>query len=247
MKPNGYIFQARVIPAIIFLLPIIIEANYILIKINFKLSISVPIANLILLCLLIVFSNWVRYFGRKNEKKLFAKWGGPPTTRFLRLNNTEFNTAQKKAVRRALKFMFPDLKMASEGLENDNPQAADEIYAAYVANLRSLTRDVSEYKLLYIENKNYGMWRNMYSIKLISIILCGVLFAANIVLSIFLSEIFSWMECIVLDVIFVLYIIIYFYVVTESKVKDAANCYAERLFETVIVLDKNYAKTNKKS
>ena len=74
-----------------------------------------------------------------------------------------------------------------------------------------------------------------------------MLFAANIVLSIFLSEIFSWMECIVLDVIFVLYIIIYFYVVTESKVKDAANCYAERLFETVIVLDKNYAKTNKKS
>ena len=247
MKLNGYIFHARVIPAIIFLLPTTIEANYILINLNYKLPLSVSIANLVLLCLLIVFSNWVRYFGRKNEKKLFAKWGGPPTTRFLRSNNIEFNPAQRKAVRRTLKFMFPDLKMPSEELENDDPQAADEIYAAYVSNLRSLTRDISEYKLLYIENKNYGMWRNMYSIKPISIILCCGLFAASIVLSIFLSEIFNWMECIVLDVIFVLYIIIYFSVVTESKVKDAANCYAERLFETVIVLDKNNVKANKKS
>lgn len=245
MKLNGYVFQARIIPAIIILLPMIIETNYILIKLNYKLPISISIANLVLLCFLIVFSNWVRYFGRKNEKKLFAKWGGPPTTRFLRLNNKEFNSALKWEVRRSLKFMFTDLKMPSEELEKTYPQVADEIYEAYVCNLRSLTRNIDEYKLLYIENKNYGMWRNMYSIKLFSIIICSILFAVNIVFPIFLSGFFNWFECIILDVTFILYIIIYFVVVTESKVKDVANCYAERLFETVIVLDKNNVKAKR--
>lgn len=242
MKFDGYTFQARILPAFILMLPIFIELNYTFVKLNYNIVISLPIINVVCLCFLILISNWVRYLGRKKEIYLFKKWGGAPTTRFLRYNNSEYNPVLKKQVINYLKMMFNKIKFPKEDFEEQCPQKADETYEAYVSNIRNLTRDTKKYKLLYVENKNYGMWRNLYSTKYIALVMLVFLFLLNIFLAIFVKSIFSLKEIIAINVIFLIGIIIWAFVITENRVKDVANCYAQRLFESLIILNENRGK-----
>lgn len=239
MKFDGYIFQSRILPAFILMLPLFIELNYIFVKLNYNLVISLPIINVVCVCFLFLISNWARHLGRKKEIYLFKKWGGAPTTRFLRYNNSEYNPVSKKQLIGYLKMMFNKIKFPKEDFEKQYPQKADEIYEAYVSNLRSLTRDNKRFKLLYSENKNYGMWRNLYATKHIALIMLLSLVLLNIVLAIFVKSMFLLKEIIAINVIFLIGSIIWTFVITESRIKDVANCYAQRLFESVIELNEN--------
>jgi hypothetical protein len=240
MKFDTYTLQARVLPAVIFMLPFFIEANYIIAILGYQIAISATIANLILFVFLMLFANWARHFGRKKEKKLFAKWDGAPTTRFLRSDNTEYNTYKRVEIKKYLKMMFNNIKMPSVEEEQENRNECDKKYEAYISNLRTLTRDSKEFALLQSENRNYGMWRNLYGLKIISIVIVLIIFLANVLLAIFLPSVMSWVNCIILNAILAILALIWSCVVTQSKIKDVAECYARQLLDTVIILkDKN--------
>ena len=83
--------------------------------------------------------------------------------------------------------------------EDENRFESDKKYEAYISNLRALTRDSKEFSLLQSENRNYGMWRNLYGLKVISIIFVLIFFISNILLAIFLPDIMSLINCIILD------------------------------------------------
>lgn len=247
MKFDTYTLQARVLPATLLLLPAFLEINYIIVAIGFKLVISTTIANLILLVVLMVFANLVRYFGRKKEKKLFTAWGGAPTTRFLRYSNTEFNSYKKEEIRKYLKIMCNHIKMPTRQEEIKDLKSCDNKYEAYVANIQALTRDTKKFNLLYCENKNYGMWRNLYGVKLISIILLAVLTAVNVALAIWVSSVMNIIAAGVLDGVFILLLLVWIFVVNKSKIKDVAECYAQKLFEAVIVLNNQKMNSDNKT
>lgn len=244
MKFDSYTWQARVLPAVIFMLPFFIEANYLIALFSYQIAISATIANIILFVFLMLFANWARHFGRKKEKKLFAKWDGAPTTRFLRNRNTEYNAFKRAEIKKHLKMMFNNLKMPTEKDEEINKTESDEKYEAYISNLRALTRDSKEFSLLQCENRNYGMWRNLYGLKAISIICTVAFFIANTLLAIFLPSIMSLTNCLILNSVLVILAIIWIIVVTQSKIKDVAECYAKQLLETVIILKNNYTSKN---
>lgn len=246
MKIDSYIFQARVLPAIIFMLPFFIEANCLIVFFDFKIEISAPIANLILIVFLILFANWARHFGRKKEKKLLEKWDGLPTTRFLRSDNIEYNEYRRAEIKKYLKMMFSNVKMPTRQEEQINKNECDKKYEAYISNLQALTRNTKEFALLQSENRNYGMWRNLLGLKLISIVCILIIISINMLLAIFFSQVMSWKNCIILNIVLAFLALILFFIVTESKVKDIAECYARRLFDTVIILkDKNIKKNMK--
>jgi len=247
MKFDSYTWQARVLPAVIFILPFFIEANYLIALFGYQIAISATIANIILFVFLMLFANWARYFGRKKEKKLFVKWDGAPTTRFLRYNNTEYNQFKRDEIKKYLKRMFNNLKMPTAKDEDENRFESDKKYEAYISNLRALTRDSKEFSLLQSENRNYGMWRNLYGLKVISIIFVLIFFISNILLAIFLPDIMSLINCIILDSLLAILLLIWLFVVTQSKIKDVAECYANQLLETVIILkDKGSSKSESK-
>lgn len=234
MKLDGYTWQARVLPAVLLMLPIYVEANLIFVKLNFYLPLSVSVSNVLLTVLLVLMANWCRYFGRKAEKKLFILWDGAPTTRFLRENNDEYNAAQKSQLKSCLKILFSNIKMPSFKDEEKDKAKADEVYSAYVANLRALTRDTKKYPLVQAENRNYGMWRNLYGIKTISLLLNIILILVNIALMVFVPNILSVLEVVILSVCLTIYMLLWIVVISKSKVKDVAEVYAERLFEAVV-------------
>ncbi len=236
MKFDTYTLQARVLPAVIFMLPFFLETNYLIALFDYQIAISTTIANLILFMFLMLFANWARYFGRKQEKKLFAKWNGAPTTRFLRSDNTEYNTYQRNEVKKYLKMMFNNIKMPTEKEEKENRLESDKKYEAYISNLRTLTRDTKKFALLQIENRNYGMWRNLYGLKVVSIIVVIVFVLLNSLLAIFLPSIMSLANCVILNSLMIVLSLIWCSVVTQSKIKDVAECYAKQLLDTVIIL-----------
>lgn len=236
MKFDTYTLQARVLPAVIFMLPFFLEANYLIALFDYQIAISTTIANLILFVFLMLFANWARHFGRKQEKKLFEKWDGAPTTRFLRNDNAEYNSYQRNEIKKYLKMMFNNLKMPTEKEEKENRLESDKKYEAYISNLRTLTRDPKEFSLLQSENRNYGMWRNLYGLKSVSIIVVIMFFLLNSLLAIFLPSIMSLINCIILNTFLTILAIIWFFVVTQSKIKDVAECYARQLLDAVIIL-----------
>lgn len=242
MKFDTYTLQARVLPAVIFMLPFFIEASYIIALLGYQIAISTTIANLILFVILMLFANWARHFGRKKESKLFAKWDGPPTTRFLRSDNTEYNTYKRDEIKKYLKMMFNNIKMPTIKEEQANRDECDKKYEAYISNLRTLTRDSKEFALLQSENRNYGMWRNLYGLKIVSIVVVSIIFLANVVLTLLFPSFMSWINCLILNILLSILALIWIFVVTQSKVKDVAECYARQLLDTVTILNNKNIK-----
>ncbi len=138
-----------------------------------------------------LFANWARHFGRKKESKLFAKWDGPPTTRFLRSDNTEYNTYKRDEIKKYLKMMFNNIKMPTIKEEQANRDECDKKYEAYISNLRTLTRDSKEFALLQSENRNYGMWRNLYGLKIVSIVVVSIIFFSKCCIDSFIPLVYE--------------------------------------------------------
>ena len=103
-------------------------------------------------------------FGKRLEPALWDSWGGPPTTRFLRHDNEEFNPATRARVHaqlRALGLRVPTV----EEEKADRPRAL-QLYASTVDELCRLTRDIPErFALVYKGNTEYGFRRNLLGLK----------------------------------------------------------------------------------
>ena len=132
--------------------------------------------------------------------------------------------------------MFSDLSMPSKTIEKNRPNDADKVYETYVNNLKGLTRDSKKFYLLHSENRNYGMWRNLYGLKALSIVILTLLCIANVFLRVIMKNDAFLLDSIILNSVFIVIAILWLIIVTTSKVKDVSECYANRLFETVLVL-----------
>ena len=106
-------------------------------------------------------------FGRRLEKRLWDKWGGPPTTRFLRHRNREYNQVTRRTVHQSM--IRLGFQLPTEEEEVENPEYADECYAACVADLRRLTRNKRRYGLVHKRLIDYGFRRNMLGLKWIGL------------------------------------------------------------------------------
>lgn len=215
---NSYDFKARIVPAIIFLLPVVLIFPQIYIMFTEHLTILPAIYTGVALFT----AGTTRYLGRLAESKLFLKWGGPPTTRFLRWGNTEYNSFQKDQC-----FAFFEIKKGimrpSKSAESRNPKKADDIYESCITFLRTLSRDHTTYNLLYHENIQYGFCRNLYALKTPAILFNCFLLPYLIFVS---GSFISW--AVVVDISL---IILWVFLITEKKVKFAAENYATRLLE----------------
>ena len=78
-------------------------------------------------------------FGKRLEPALWDSWGGPPTTRFLRHDNEEFNPVTRARVHAQLWALGLRVPTVEEE-KADRPRAL-QLYASTVDELCRLTRD----------------------------------------------------------------------------------------------------------
>lgn len=228
---DKYILIARVAPVLLTVLPTLIGVN--LWAIN---TFSVPLNSVMILVLFAVFvfiAQFGRHRGKIKEPELWDSWGGPPTTRFLRHSDTQFNPIRRRRCHRNLQIIIPDLELPTPEEENNNPELADQIYEACTRYLIDKTRDQSSFPLIFKENINYGFLRNLWGLKPYGIFLTLL----GLVIAIFHAS-YQWLQLNTISVytLFVtainfIFLFLWFFWVTPQTIKVAADAYAERLLE----------------
>lgn len=112
-----------------------------------------------------ILSHATRCAGRRLEDKLWACWGGPPSTIMLRHSDTHIDPVTKARYHQGLVKLGALAAMPDPETERANPIAADNSYSAAITWLQGRTRHRKEYPLVFEQNVNYGFMRNLLACK----------------------------------------------------------------------------------
>jgi hypothetical protein len=121
---------------------------------------------------LYVLASIARELGKRIEDRLFASWGGKPTTLILRHADHTLDPLTKARYHAFLSqrigVPFPTVEQ-----EQRDPNSADHCYAAGAKWLLDQTRDVRMFALLFKENIAYGFRRNCLGLKPYALLLAA--------------------------------------------------------------------------
>lgn len=92
--------------------------------------------------------------GKNLEPKLWASWGGPPTTSLLRWVNADNPERVADLHRTLAQLLGSTLHLPSEPEERADPRRADQTYETVVGRIIAMTRDAEKYSVL----KNTLVW-----------------------------------------------------------------------------------------
>lgn len=227
---DPYERKARLYPALICLFPIMASISLSYPKVYTTLSGLVALA--VSVGMLQLISHLARDRGKGLEQKLFETWGGMPSVAILRYRDTTIPKPAKIKYHTALANKSK-IAAPAEADEIENPIKADDIYTSWSDFLRGKTRDTKKYSLVFKENINYGFRRNLLGIKwfcILSAIASLVIVLAPSISSQTLSE-----QQIAAAVFLIMYILVFFFVVSADWVRMVAIAYSKNLIEAINV------------
>lgn len=115
----------------------------------------------------------VRSRGLATQKRLFAEWGGAPTTQALRRSGDEWPSARRDAWREAI-VRATRCNVATLAEEESDPIEADGKYETAVARLRVLTEDNHKFPMVAYENRSFGYERNLLAVRNLGFAVSGL-------------------------------------------------------------------------
>lgn len=176
---DGFAWHARYMPGLQALLPVPVTA----LALGFnKMPLVASLASLALAVgLPRILVQVVRERGLAIEPDLWESWGGKPTTRMLRLNDTSDSAADKDRWRAALSAAAGVTLPATAEAEAEDPADADARYEQVTGHARECTRGD---RMLRSENQSYNYERNLLAMKPLACMLAG---AAVVAMAIFLA------------------------------------------------------------
>lgn len=230
MKFDTYTIKSRIFPFIMLILPIIVFDTLLLAT---DLNTEILGKSYVVSLILLIVSIFTREKGKKIEEKLWKEWNGPPTTRFLRQNNTEYNSQTRKICYEYFNKNIPNITIPSKIEETNNIGEADDVYETCIGYLRTIARgNKKKYYLVHAENIEYGFVRNSLGLKglgiLISII---ILLLIIILLYLGYANINNNLNLLIISVTSFFSLIYWIFFITKKKAKLAAENYANRLLE----------------
>lgn len=174
-----------------------------------------------------------RSAGKRKEKTLFAKWGGKPTTRYLRHRHSPLDKHTLDRYHRNIERLSPELRIPNDDAERDDRAAADDVYEAATRLLIQRTRDTRRFPLVFKENVHYGFCRNLWGLKPIAIGVSALSFLACGALAYRSIKVGGGMPLApaVVGAVSLIWVLLWSLWFTRDWVKVAADAYAERLLE----------------
>jgi len=174
----------------------------------------------------------VRPLGRRLEKRLVKAWDGLPTTSMLRLSgarNVALVERRRADVERVVDFKLP-VKSDEEG----DPDVADELYADAVRRANAAVVRAGDRRLLD-ENIQYGFRRNLLALKPFALTLLVISFGTNTFLTYIFSDLAAGASIAILIVIVTG---VWLLVVRRPWVREQADTFAQRFFDSVATHDR---------
>jgi hypothetical protein len=163
---DPYERQARLFPALLALLPLFITIGLIY---GPKVSALTNLMTVVVACGgLYLLAQISRDRGKALEDKLFAEWGGKPSTQLLRHRDPLIEAATKARYHAFLSRKL-DQALPDSTQEANDPKAADDLYQSAVRWLLNHTADHERFHLLFKENISYGFRRNALGLKPIAL------------------------------------------------------------------------------
>lgn len=161
IKFDTYSFRARVLPVYLSLVPGFLLVA-VLVPEGLQLLLGGAVA-IVFVPISFLCSQIGADFGKRLERELWEKWGGAPTTRFLRHGNTEFNVVTRARVHEKLRALGLHVPTSEE--QAGNQHAADEHYESCTQELIRRTRDTKSFPLVLKGLTEYGFRRNMLGLR----------------------------------------------------------------------------------
>jgi hypothetical protein len=167
----------------------------------------------------------VRHGGLSLQPALWKNWGGAPTTRRLRWRGNDGEAVRRLHQRLAA---VSGEALPTQEEEVSDPVGADRRYEEVVAYLREATRNHDRFPLVHEENTEYGFRRNCLGLRPTALILAAVIGGASAILIVTQpSPGRYWLAA----AVSVVALVGWWRLVTEEWVRQAAELYADRLFE----------------
>lgn len=166
IKFDTYSFRARVLPVYLTLAPAILLLAA-LVPEGLKLPLG-GAAAVVFVPISFFLSQIGADFGKRLERSLWHDWGGPPTTRFLRHGNHEFNEVTRGRVHDKLRTL--GLQVPTREEQEQDCLAADQHYESCTEELIRRTRDQKKFPLVFKGLVEYGFRRNLLGLKTFGVI-----------------------------------------------------------------------------
>jgi len=126
----------------------------------------------------IILGHYARARGRVLEESLWASWGGPPTTRWLRPSDTTCSDQQKSKWRGAIK-RLTGMTIPASFPDGGTDESVDQVITEATRQLRYILRDKSKASILRSHNEDYGFARNLYAVRWLWVMLSLLCVAAS--------------------------------------------------------------------
>lgn len=232
---DSYEIRARIAPALAVLAPLATPVvNYLPTELPYWVTafffLTVPL----------IISTLVRDVGKHIESRLFAKWGGKPTSILLRQGDNTIEPALKRRYYKNLQQIVPEFVIPTAEFEKENLAAADRAYESAVRHIIELTSNKEEFRKIYVHNRDYGFRRNLIALRIpgMASSLIGISVGAFSIVQYGCSVIsIASISCGVLFGTF------FFIRLTPEYVRVAAFSYATHLIAATDTLVKSISKT----
>lgn len=230
---DKYSLKARLYPAFIVLLPAFVVSLYYITDFEKYYHYATALVSVGLFTYLL--AQLGRDKGKINESRLFAIWGGKPTTIIFRHSDNTIDHVTKRRYHKLLNEKIEDINIPTQEQEQNNPQSADQVYESCTKYLISKTRDTKKFPLIFKENTSYGFRRNLWGMKSWALVIILILIVIHFYFTTggFKTIIALQNKDIFLFAFFGFMLLFWFFIVTKNWIKLTAYAYAERLIESI--------------
>lgn len=237
---DKYAFNARLVPALIVLLPVGVSLASLFPEKFVGWDLMVWLATSTGLAVFL--EQLARDRGRRKEPELFKQWGGKPSTEMLRYKDSTLSRQTLVRYHEKLRELVP-ITMPTPEEELKNPQTADAVYESCGDFLRACTRDKEKFRLLFEENVNYGFRRNLWGMKSLAIILTvlSILLTLTQVHPNWLRISFIKPVVLVALILDLSFLVIWLAVIKPDWIRTAADAYSKQLLSAIDVLESKNA------
>lgn len=160
---DRYERKARLLPGLIVAFPLALGGGFVLSSAAEWPS-AVTSGAVIELLAAFVFGQLARARGRRLEETLWAEWGGPPTTRWLRPNDSTCSEQQKSKWRSAIRTLT-GLTIPATVTAERTAEQVDRVVVDAVRQLRRTLPSLPTSCLLNTHNEEYGFARNLFALR----------------------------------------------------------------------------------
>ena len=221
---DRYDRNARLYPAFLCLLPLLAVLALWLPQVWTLLG---GLGSLAVACGLIFFlAQIVRYLGREVEKSLGDRVGRARSAILLSHSDTHISADTKARYHRYL--LEHGIKVPDRELEIKDPAAAKQGFRSVVDWLLEHTRPTAKASMLLNENISYGFRRNLLGLKPVAVALLFLALAINAFFIATRSDQVRVVAATAIELLQILDMIVWIWVVTPSFVEDASLAYAQR-------------------